>query len=142
MPVVYSAVERFDPVSGENWRKFVAWSGLTQLWEVVSLDCILCPSIFAELTAEAIQNVRRAAPRLPVIASGGLRDGIEAAKCVALGAGLCGLAGPFLKAAAISAEATSEAISELARELRIAMFAAGAGNIAQLQATPLLRQEA
>lgn len=89
-------------------------------------------------TAEAIQNVRRAAPGLPIIASGGLRDGIDVAKCLALGAGLCGLAGPFLKAAAVSVEVTSEAIAELARELRIAMFAAGAGNIAQLQTTPLL----
>jgi isopentenyl-diphosphate Delta-isomerase len=89
-------------------------------------------------TAEAIRNVRRVAPGLPVIASGGLRDGIDVAKCVALGAGLCGLASPFLKAAALSAEATAEAIAELARELRIAMFAAGAGNIAQLQATPLV----
>jgi len=89
-------------------------------------------------TAEAIQNVRRAAPSLPVIASGGLRDGIDVAKSVALGAGLCGLASPFLKAADLSVEATAEAIAELARELRIAMFATGAGSIAQLQVTPLV----
>jgi isopentenyl-diphosphate delta-isomerase len=89
-------------------------------------------------TAEAIQNVRRAAPGLPIIASGGLRDGIDVAKCVALGAGLGGLASPFLKAAAISVETTAETIAELARELRIAMFAAGAGTIAQLQATLLV----
>lgn len=88
-------------------------------------------------TAEAIQNVRRAAPALPVIASGGLRDGIDVAKCLALGASLGGLAGPFLKAAAVSVAAVTEAIGELSRELRIAMFAAGAGNIAALQATPL-----
>jgi isopentenyl-diphosphate delta-isomerase len=93
-------------------------------------------------TSEAIQNVRRAAPHLPVIASGGLRDGIDVAKCLALGAGLAGLAGPFLKAAAVSAEATAEAIAEIGRELRIAMFAAGAGSLAQLQATPLLRRAA
>jgi isopentenyl-diphosphate delta-isomerase len=88
-------------------------------------------------TADAIQNVRRVTPHLPVIASGGLRDGVEAAKCIALGASLCGMASPFLKAAAVSLEATTEVIAELERELRIAMFAAGAGNIAQLQSTPL-----
>jgi isopentenyl-diphosphate delta-isomerase len=92
-------------------------------------------------TADAIQNVRRAAPQLPVIASGGLRDGIDVAKCIALGAGLAGLAGPFLKAAAVSLDAAQEAIAEIGRELRIAMFAAGAGSLAQLQSTPLVRRE-
>jgi hypothetical protein len=52
MPVVYSAVKRFDPGCGEAWRKFIAWSGLTQLREVVSLDLILCPTVFQHLTAE------------------------------------------------------------------------------------------
>jgi hypothetical protein len=52
MQVLYSAVQCFDPDSGENWQKFIAWSGLKQLREVVSLDGILCPSIFEELTAE------------------------------------------------------------------------------------------
>jgi isopentenyl-diphosphate delta-isomerase len=93
-------------------------------------------------TADAIQNVRRAAPQLPVIASGGLRDGIDVAKCIALGAGLAGLAGPFLKAAAVSLDAAQEAIAEIGRELRIAMFAAGAGSLVQLQSTPLIRGEA
>lgn len=51
MPVVYSAVKRFDPGCGEEWRKFIEWCGLPQLREVVSLDLILCPTIFQELTA-------------------------------------------------------------------------------------------
>ena len=78
---------------------------------------------------------------MPVIASGGLRDGIDIAKCMALGASLGGMAGPFLKAAAISVEATTEAIAEIARELRIAMFAAGAGTIEQLQKTLLVTRD-
>jgi isopentenyl-diphosphate delta-isomerase len=88
-------------------------------------------------TADAIQNVRRAAPGLPLIASGGLRNGIDIAKCLALGAGLAGLASPFLKAADVSVEAVAETIAELAREVRIAMFAAGAADVPRLQATPL-----
>ncbi len=52
MPVVYSAVKRFDPGCGEAWPKFIEWSGLTQLREVMSLDLILCPTVFGELTDE------------------------------------------------------------------------------------------
>ena len=52
MAVIYTAVERFEPVSGDSWRKYIEWSGLTQLREVVSLDGILCPTIFRELVAE------------------------------------------------------------------------------------------
>jgi isopentenyl-diphosphate delta-isomerase len=90
-------------------------------------------------TAESILNLKRAAPGLPIIASGGLRDGVEVAKCLALGATLGGLASPFLKAADISLEAVIETVAELAREIRIAMFAAGARTVTQLQATPLER---
>jgi isopentenyl-diphosphate delta-isomerase len=43
-------------------------------------------------TAESIENVRRIAPQMKIIASGGLRDGVEVAKCLALGATLGGLA--------------------------------------------------
>ncbi|MBI3764198.1 MAG: type 2 isopentenyl-diphosphate Delta-isomerase [Chloroflexi bacterium] len=89
-------------------------------------------------TAEAIQNVRAAAPNVAIIASGGLRDGLDAAKCIALGASLCGLASPFLKAAAESEDAVAAVIAELSRVLRIAMFAAGAADIAELQRTALV----
>ena len=52
MPVVYTAVKRFDPACGERWHGFIEWSGLKQLREVVSLDLMLCPTVFGELTAE------------------------------------------------------------------------------------------
>ena len=89
-------------------------------------------------TAESILMARRGAPHLPLIASGGLRDGIDVAKCIALGATAAGIARPFLKAAAMSAEAADEAVAEIITELRVAMFAAGAGNIATLRQTPLM----
>ncbi len=90
-------------------------------------------------TADSIQYVRKAAPELTIIASGGLRDGIDIAKCIALGASLGGLAGPFLKVAVESADAVSDLIRELDRQLRVAMFVAAVRDIKALQQTPLLR---
>ena len=48
----FIAVERFTPDAGEPWQKYVAWSGLTQLDEVVSLDSMLCPPILSEIKDE------------------------------------------------------------------------------------------
>ncbi len=92
-------------------------------------------------TADAILNVRRVAPALPIIASGGLRTGIDIAKSIALGATLGGMAGPFLKAAAQSVEQTIQTIQELQREIRVCMFAAGVGSIKQLQRTRLIEKQ-
>ena len=88
-------------------------------------------------TAEAVQQARRVAPELPLIASGGLRDGLEIAKTLALGADVASLAGPLLRAAVASPESLRERMEIITRQLRIAMFAAGAEDIAALQRTPL-----
>jgi isopentenyl-diphosphate delta-isomerase len=64
---------------------------------------------------------------------------VDVAKCVALGATLAGVARPLLKAAALSEQAADEAVSEIITELRVAMFAAGAGNIKALWNTPLMK---
>ncbi|MEP0762407.1 MAG: type 2 isopentenyl-diphosphate Delta-isomerase, partial [Chloroflexota bacterium] len=84
-------------------------------------------------TADSLRYVREAAPGLLVFASGGLRDGVDIAKCIALGAELGGIAGPFLQAAAQSVDAVNKLIWELSTQLRVAMFAAGAANIAALK---------
>lgn len=84
-------------------------------------------------TAESLVAVGQAAPHLPRIASGGIRDGIDVAKCLALGASAAGLASPFLKAAVQSVEAVVDTIDFLTEELRIAMFCAGAGDVAALR---------
>ena len=89
-------------------------------------------------TAECVAGVAAALPTMPLIASGGVRDGVEVAKAIGLGAHICGLALPFLKAAAISTEAILEAIEELATTLRVAMFATGTPDLAALRGSPLL----
>ena len=91
-------------------------------------------------TAEAIQGARRAAPELPLVASGGIYTGLDAAKAIALGADVAALARPFLKAAAISTKAVEEATEELVQTLRIAMFCIGASNLPALKNSPHLHK--
>lgn len=83
-------------------------------------------------TTDSIANARRAAPGIPIFASGGLRDGIDIAKCIALGAVLGGMAGPFLRAAADSAPHITEAIRLVIEQLRVTMFAVGAPELKSL----------
>jgi len=89
-------------------------------------------------TAEAILNVRTAAPEMTIFASGGLRSGVDIAKCIALGAALGGMASPFLKAAVTSLDETVQTIAEIAREIQVCMFAAGAGDLQALRQTALI----
>ena len=88
-------------------------------------------------TVEAIQNVRAAAPDLTIFASGGMRNGLDIAKSIALGATLGGMAGPFLKAAVHSVEDTITTIKDIQRQIQVSMFAAGVPNLEALSSTPL-----
>ncbi len=88
-------------------------------------------------TSDAIQYARSAAPELPVFASGGLRDGIDIAKCIALGADLAGLASPFLRAASESSAAVGELIQELNAQLRIAMLCTASQDLDALRQAEL-----
>jgi len=78
-------------------------------------------------TAESILNVKRAVPNMTVFASGGIKDGLDIAKCIALGATLGGMAGQFLKAAAVSTEQVVETMKLTKRQIEVTMFATGVG---------------
>ncbi len=89
-------------------------------------------------TADSIRFVREAAPGLPIIASGGLKNGVDGAKCLALGASLFGLARPFLKPATLSADAVLEEVTVLLDQLRVVMLCTGARTIHSLGQVELL----
>ena len=89
-------------------------------------------------TAESIQIVRKAAPNMTVFASGGLKDGLDIAKCIALGASLGGMAGQFLKAAAVSTESAVEMMKLTKRQIEVTMFACGATSLNELRQDKLV----
>ncbi len=122
---------------GSSWSQVEMHRAMTERQRRVA-------AAFAEWgipTAESLRMARRGAVDLPIVASGGLRDGIEMAKAIALGAAACGVAGPFLRAATESTATVTEFIAALMDQLRIVMFAVGARDIPALQHTELIPSE-
>ncbi|HEY9697865.1 MAG TPA: type 2 isopentenyl-diphosphate Delta-isomerase [Trichocoleus sp.] len=91
-------------------------------------------------TADCIKAVRAVAPSVPLIASGGLRNGLDVAKTIALGADLSGLALPFLQAAAESEAALLDLTEALLAELTTVLFCTGNATIANLQSPGVLEK--
>lgn len=92
-------------------------------------------------TAEALIEVRQQSEEIPVIASGGLKNGVEAAKALALGAALAGFGRSLLPAAVHNQE--EAVISQMDRiefEFRTAMFGIGARTITELKDTKRLKK--
>jgi isopentenyl-diphosphate delta-isomerase len=84
-------------------------------------------------TAVAVQSVRDSCPETTLLASGGLRSGLDIAKCLALGADLAAVASPALKAAVESTDAVQELLTQLIRELKLAMFCTGSSRPSELR---------
>lgn len=90
-------------------------------------------------TADSIRYAREAAPDVAIFASGGLKNGVDGAKCLALGATLFGMARPFLRAATISPEAVSDEIAVIVGQLRAVMLCVGARDLMALRSAELIR---
>lgn len=90
-------------------------------------------------TAKSILNVIEAVPTSTVFASGGITNGVEMAKCFALGATLAGSAGIFLREAAVSAERVVKIINLLRQQIITTMFATGSIDVTELRSklTPI-----
>lgn len=118
-------------VGGTSWARI----------EARRADELSLGELFADWgipTPEAIRELA-AVEGLTVIGSGGVRSGLDAAKAVALGANLVGLAKPFLEAAMESAAAVEERIARLCREMKVAMLCTGSPTVSRLQEAEIHR---
>lgn len=88
-------------------------------------------------TAEAIVDVRGACPDAFVIGSGGIRDGIDCAKAIRLGANIVGQAAGALAAAIQSPEAVIAHFTVMIEQLRICCFCTGSPDLETLRQAPL-----
>jgi len=91
-------------------------------------------------TAESILQVKEEAPDLLILASGGLRSGMDIAKTIALGALAGGMAGPFLKAAVQSPEHVISLINETSHQIKVCMFGAGLETLDALKQAQLIKR--
>jgi isopentenyl-diphosphate delta-isomerase len=92
-------------------------------------------------TSECLRSIRQVDADIPLIASGGLRNGLDLAKSIALGADLGGLAFPFLQAADISTTAVAELAQVLIAEMKTALFCTGNANLAALKQAEVISKE-
>ena len=89
-------------------------------------------------TARAVQDVRAACPDAVVIASGGIRNGLDAARAIRLGADLVGQAAGVLSAALEGLDTVVAHFEDRIAELRIACFCTGSRTLNDLRRAPLL----
>ncbi|NJL81844.1 MAG: type 2 isopentenyl-diphosphate Delta-isomerase [Chloroflexaceae bacterium] len=89
-------------------------------------------------TADCVVQIRDRFPEVPLIASGGIANGLDAAKAIALGANVVGMARPFLQAAAESETELAEFVQLAIAELETVLFCTGSASLAELQRSGVL----
>lgn len=91
-------------------------------------------------TEEALVQVRAATPDLEIIASGGIRSGLDIAKTIALGANIAAIGQPLLAPALESAKEVVKFLRGVIYEIKVAMLCVGATDLAGLGKAALMRR--
>lgn len=86
-------------------------------------------------TRECLVSVKDKLPKVPLVASGGMKTGVDAAKSITIGADVVGYARSLLQAATESPEAVLNKMTQIEFELKMTMFGIGAKNISDLKNT-------
>lgn len=92
-------------------------------------------------TAQALTELHQALPQVPLIASGGIVNGIDVAKALRLGADLAGQAAGVLGCATVSSEAVIAHFQVIIEQLRVACFCTGSGSLRDLRQAKLVLAE-
>ncbi|MBN2110436.1 MAG: type 2 isopentenyl-diphosphate Delta-isomerase [Methanosarcinaceae archaeon] len=96
----------------------------------------LLGELFWDFGIPTVPSIIECNALLPVIATGGVRTGLDIAKCLALGSSLASAALPFVEPAMKGKKEVKENISRILGELKVAMFLSGCGDIKKLHSTP------
>ncbi|BFI76425.1 type 2 isopentenyl-diphosphate Delta-isomerase [Sulfurisphaera ohwakuensis] len=133
-----NGIKYFDTsgTGGTSWVSVEMYRGLRRNnWKAESAKLFLDWGI---PTAASIVEVRSIAQDGTIIGSGGVRNGLEVAKAIALGADIGGFALPALKAAVKGKESLMNFLKKVIFELKVAMFLSGNKTIGELKKTPIV----
>ena len=122
---------------GTSWSQVEAYRSTNQLQNRIAKSFIN----WGIPTLDSLRMVKNLKSDIPVIASGGLKSGIDGAKALHAGANLFGLARPFLKAADTSEKDVSDEIKLIIEQLKISMLCTGSQNVRDLRKAAILKKD-
>jgi len=119
-------------VEGKRRKDYEKLGELFSEWGIPTTESIkMCQKFKSKI------KFKKKKDNIYIYGSGGIRTGVDIAKCLVLGADLAGIAAPFARSALISAQEVEKLIDKLALELKITMFGVGAINIEALKRVKL-----
>ena len=116
-------------LGGTHWGRI---EGLREAPESINYKTAKTFAFWGISTVDSLLSARELSLPFPIWASGGVRSGLDAAKCLAMGAHMVGLAQPMLRAAIEGEDVLDRLMGQYEFELKTAMFCLGCANLEAL----------